>query len=143
MVIANMLTAVTFVALFQLFFGNIIIGLVESVLIRRIFKYEVNELLIIGANYVSAFIGFLTASFLLDDSKYNLVRTYQEGNFNSALLLYTGVAYILTLIIETPIFYYGIKNADSRLKLDKLIITSLTANTISYIILLIYWKIFT
>jgi hypothetical protein len=143
MILLNSLTPITFVALYQLILGNLILGILESFLIKKIFKKKVNYLLIICANYVSAIAGFLISTYFLDPTKLNMIQSYENGTFPKAMFAYTGIAFIVTLIVELPFYYLAIRQPDkTRLSFIPLLKILIVVNFLSYIVTILTWLIF-
>jgi len=139
----NMLTAVTLVAAYQLLLGNFILGLIESALIKTICKQVPNLPLIIVGNYVSAFVGFGISSLLLDHTELNLVLAFKNEQWGIPLLAYTGIAFLLTLLVEYPFFYAGIRDeSNQRLPHEELFSIICFVHVISYLFTVILWSIF-
>ena len=142
MILLNALTSVTFVAAYQLIIGNLILGLIESFLIQKIFKKQVSYPMIIAANYVSAIAGFLISCYFLDPTQLNLIRSYENGTFPKSIFAYTGIAFVVTLLIEFPFYYFAIKNQDkSKLTFNSVTKILLIVNFLSYIVTILSWLI--
>jgi hypothetical protein len=122
----------------ELLLGNITIGLFESFFIKKALTINNRWWVIIIANYVSAFGGFFVTQFLLDHTLVEL-QTERIGlnNMNNLLLCYL-VTFILTLLLEGPIYWFAIKN-----KLDKkyFIKMLLLPNIVSYTIIAILYTL--
>jgi hypothetical protein len=143
MILLNSLTPITFVALYQLLFGNLLLGLLESYLVKKFFTKKVNYLIIIIANYVSAIIGFIISNRIFDPTDLNMIRNYNNGTFPNAMFAYTGIALIVTLIVELPFFFWGIRNLDnSKLQFPKLLQIIITIHIFSYLVTILTWLAF-
>jgi hypothetical protein len=143
MILLNAITPITFVALYQLILGNLFLGVLESFLVNKLFKKKVSYLIIICANYVSAIAGFLISCYFLDPSKLNMIRSYENGIFSKAMFAYTGIAFIVTLFVELPFYYLGIRNPDkTRLSFMPLLKIVFVVNFLSYIVTILTWLIF-
>ena len=142
MILLNALTPVTFIAAYQLIIGNLILGLIESFLIIKLFKQKVSFPIIIAANYVSAIAGFLISCYFLDSTQLNLIRSYENGTFPKSILAYTGIAFVVTLLIEFPFYYVGIKTKNkTKLPVKYVVKILLVINVISYIVTILTWLI--
>lgn len=143
MILLNSLTSVTFVTLYQLVFGNLILGVLESFLAKKFFNKKANYGIIIIANYVSAIVGFIISNRILDPTDLNMIRSYHNGVFPKAMFAYTGIALVITLIVELPFFYWGVRNLDnSKLPLSKLLEIILTVHLFSYLVTIVTWLAF-
>jgi hypothetical protein len=96
-------TPLIWASMFHLVFGNAIIGLIEGVLLSRIFKCPAwrSILILIAANYTSAWVGgFLVSGVLvsLPDITIENIRFW----FCSFVL----VSFLVTLLIEFPFFWF-------------------------------------
>ncbi len=113
MILANAGTALMWMPLYQLLFGNILIGLVEGSAVSIIFKtkWHRSVLMMIAGNYVSWILGN------------GLIRMFQES-FIEAIFQIKGVfaawiisliiLYVLTVAIEMPFFNWIFKKADRK-----------------------------
>ena len=134
MFILNGLTPVFFVTLFQLTLGNLVLELLESYCIMRFFRLQPRTPLIIVGNYISAIIGFIVSATILDSTELNLIRGYTSGEFIKSLLAYTGVAFVITLIIEFPFYYFGIRcKNDDKVQIREVAKILIIVHIISYI----------
>lgn len=131
-----------FVGLFQLVIGNLIIGVIESLSVKALFKHQVKTKTIIAGNYVSAFIGWIVAFLILDTTQLNIVRGYHDGHFTSSLLAYTAVVYAITLLAEYPFFKRAIFTAnDEPLTQKALLKILIIVHVISYVLCIASWQI--
>ena len=142
MILLNSLTPIFFVSLFQLTIGNLLLGILESFLIKKLFRKNVSYLIIICANYVSAYAGFLISCYYLDPTKLNMIQSYENGTFPKAMFAYTGIAFVVTLFVELPFYYFGIKNPDKTyLPFIQLLKILFSVNFLSYIVTILSWLI--
>ncbi len=136
-VFANAATPLMLVSFFHLFIGNAIIGIIEGLILSKIFKLKKVKsiLLLISANYFSAWIGY----FLLDGFYHNIFFL----NLYNAYFYYwkmVFIAYIATLIFEWPFIFLCFSKFKSNFK--KSIYGTLLIQTISYFLLFGgYWII--
>ncbi len=142
MILLNSLTSVTFGFLYQLVIGNLILGLLEAFLVSKLFSQNPSYKLIIVANYISAIIGGIISSVLLDPTELNMIQSYRNGSFPQAMFAYTGIAYIITLVVEFPFYYYGVKTQqNAHLPITQLLKILLTVHVFSYIVTILSWLI--
>lgn len=142
MTVLNALTPVTFVAMYQLLLGNLLLGLIESYLVKSLFKFSVKTTLIVVGNYFSAIVGFLISSALLDNTSLNLIKAYEGGGFGRSILAYTGIALVITIIVEYPFFYFGVgSKSKEKLSFENLFEVILLVHLISYFVTLLSWII--
>jgi len=136
-VFANSGTPLVIATIFHLILGNALIGLLEGVLLARIFKLPMIKtlLLLVLANYFSAWIGGLFI---------NTVLHYFPLDINSAwqfLWIMTAVTYFITLILEFPFVCLTFREAHNPKWLKNSILGNLLVQTISYVLLFVwYWS---
>lgn len=132
---ANVGTPIMWLEIFHLLFGNLFIGIVEGWLLSRIFGAPLGRtiLLFIGANYASAFLGYLLIT--------GPVRHLIHPTLSNAWLIFwllMAVAFLLTLLAEFPFAFWALKGKPSRLK--KAIVGTLLVQSVSYAVLAwLYW----
>jgi len=122
-------------SMIHLVFGNAIIGIIEGVLLSRIFNCPARRsiLILIAANYVSAWVG----GFLLTGVIIPLPDITIE-NIRFWFCTFVGVAFLVTLLIELP-FYWFVLRPQGQVLLRAVKATALV-NTISYGLLFSwYW----
>jgi len=118
----------------HLLFGNLIIGLIEGLLLAKVFgisKWKCIGLLIL-ANYFSAWGGLFTMQ--------AMAHVLPMGLHSGWLLLWlmVGIAYVLTLLFEFPFVAFAFRGDPSWRR--KSIHGSLVIQTVSYVILFgWYW----
>lgn len=132
---ANAGTPLMWASMAHLVFGNAIIGLVEGLLLSRIFKCPDRKsvFLSIVANYVSAWAGlFLVAGYL---------GSWPDITIDNVLfwfVVFTGVAFVFTLMIEFPFVWLLLRSQEHALR--RALIATLAVNGISYVFLFgWYW----
>jgi hypothetical protein len=111
-ILANAGTALMWMPIVQLMFGNLIIGLIEGFAVSLIFKTKWHRsiLIMIGGNYISWLIGngliLLFQEFIIDS-------VFQLKGVFIAWIGSLIILYFLTLIIELP-FYNWIFSKENR-----------------------------
>lgn len=122
-------------SMLHLVFGNAIIGLIEGLLLGSIFKCSKwkSVLILIVANYASAWAGgFFVASYLP-----SLVEMTIE-NIQVLFLVFVAVAFVITLLIEFPFFWFALRSRDHSLR--RSLIATPVIHGISYTLLIgWYW----
>ncbi len=117
---------------------NAVIGIVESMIFSR-HKIEHRTLMIILGNYVSMFIGleFIAPYFstLAGNHDFWGGRTNYGAYELNGFLAGMGTAFIATLIIEFPFFYYSVKDKDKRKEIiNPYLMANLSTNLVLFII---------
>ncbi|NLT51858.1 MAG: hypothetical protein GXX85_13180 [Ignavibacteria bacterium] len=138
-ILANAGTALMWMPILQLMFGNLLIGLIEGFAVSLIYKtkWYRSILIMIGGNYVSWLIGngliLLFQEFIID------VAFQLKGVFVSWIISIV-ILYFLTVIIEFPFFNWIFKEENrSRKRSWRL---SLILNVITYTaMILIYLSV--
>ena len=136
-VFANVATPLMWASFFHLFIGNAIIGIIEGLILSKLFKLKKLKtiFILISANYFSAWIGV----FLLNDFHYNIIslNLYNAWFFYWKIVI---IAYIATLILEWPFVFLCLSKTKNKLK--KSIYGTLIIQSISYLLLFgWYWII--
>jgi hypothetical protein len=132
---ANAGTPLMWASMLHLVFGNAIIGLVEGLLLASIFKCPKRKsiLILIGANYASAWVG----GFLVAGYQPSLVDITIQ-NIQFWFLAFVVVAFVVTLLIEFPFFWFALGNREHHLR--RALTATLAVNGISYVLLFgWYW----
>ncbi len=136
-VLANAGTVLMWMPLFQLMFGNVLIGLIEGLVVSLIFKakWYRSVLIMIGGNYASWLIGngiILLFQEYLIDSVFQLKGVYSAWIFSLIIL------YFLTIIIELPFFNWIFKarNRDWKRSLKLSLIVNIFTYTAMILIYL-------
>jgi hypothetical protein len=138
-ILANAGTALMWMPIFQLMFGNLLIGLIEGFAVSMIFKTKWlrSILIMIGGNYVSWLIGnglILVFQEFLIDSVFQL-----KGVF-IAWIASLIILYFLTVIIELPFYNWIFSKGDRSWKRSWRL--SLILNVITYTaMILIYLNV--
>lgn len=122
----------------HLFIGNAFLGLIEGILIARIFKISIMRavLFMIAGNYFSSWIG--AGSLLLFGSQlhYPLLHLVTIDNLHYFLLCLIIFAYLATVILEWPFCLFIMWAKPKRVK--KSLYASIIAQTLSYLLILIF-----
>jgi hypothetical protein len=132
---ANAGTPLMWASMLHLVFGNAIIGLIEGLMLGSIFKCSKRKsvLILIVANYVSAWAGgFLVAGYLpsLADMTIQNVKYW--------FLVFVAVAFVITLFIEFPFFWFALRARDHSFR--RSLIATPVIHGISYTLLIgWYW----
>lgn len=132
---ANAGTPLMWASILHLVFGNAIIGLIEGLLLGSIFKCSKwkSVLILIVANYASAWAGgFFVAGYLP-----SLVDITIQ-NIQYWFLAFVAVAFVITLLIEFPFFWFALRSRDHSLR--RSLIATPIIHGISYTLLIgWYW----
>jgi len=131
--LANMGSVLLIATVVHLFIGNVFIGIVEGLILSKVFKLKKLKtiLLLILANYFSAWLGYVLINFQIDP-------LFNLHNVRFMLYVFIVVAYLLTILIEWP-FIAILFKGDTRW-LSKSIKGCILVQTISYILLCSgYW----
>jgi hypothetical protein len=135
--LANAGTALMWVPIMQLIFGNILIGIVEGIIISVIFrtKWIRSILIMIAGNYVSWLIGngliYVFQNTLIDS-------LFKLDNVFALWILSLIILYLLTVLIELPFFRWAFTKNDrlwSRSWKLSLIINAVTYTIMIFIYL--------
>ena len=132
-VYANAGTPLMMATALHLYFGNMIIGLIEGIIIAYVWgtPKKVTLPVMVLANYVSMIGGFLL-SVLLG----SLVKPFSLGQVTGYLIIAVLIAFVITILIEWPFVYYCLKSKKfSRWRLLKI---SAVVQVASYI-LIFFW----
>ena len=123
---------------FHLFVGNSIIGIIEGLLIAKVFKVRKSHavLLMIAANYFSSWIGSLGLIWLSSRFEVSLSHLVTIHNIHSFVWLLFFAAWFVTVILEYPFCLFMFWKKDKRLR--QAVSASLLAQTLSYILLIIF-----
>lgn len=114
-------------------FGNILISLIESFLIARIFSLKIRRTIFImsGANFFSALAGALL--FIIVTENQLLFPVYRMTQPAIRILF----SYLLTVILEWPFCYWAFSNKEKRIK--RSFLASLSAQTASYTLIIFFY----
>lgn len=131
--LANAGTVMMWFGFYHLTFGNALIGILESVVVKKVQKLNVVAWKIVLGNYVSMFFGFYLIAPLFSRDFSGLFNTsfpmdYKIRDFFIGIFL----AYLSTLAIEYPFFRSAIPAEENNLKAIK---ATLLSNIVSYIIM--------
>lgn len=136
-IVANMGTPLLWSAAFHLIFGNALIASFEAMLLSRIFKVPRIKLfmVLVFANYASAWCGVWLLSRKWVDLSWITIE-----NILLAHVGLLGVAFVFTLLMELPFFYYGLKKY--KVSLSGVLKGAVVANLASYTIMCAwYWLV--
>jgi hypothetical protein len=132
---ANAGTPLMWASMLHLVFGNAIIGLIEGLLLSRLFKCSSSKsiLILIAANYASAWAGGLLVAEYLPTLVDITIQNIQYW-----FLAFVCVAFLVTLLIEFSFFWFALGSRDHRLR--RTLKATLAVNGISYVLLFgWYW----
>lgn len=135
-------TPLIFRVLWHAWVGNIIIGVIEGILIAKIFRLRLKPAIsiMIGANYSSMIIGYFAIKLLKNSiafhSFFGKIPFY---HVNYLLLFFIILSYLLTIIIEWPFCLLAFGESKERRKGKKSLIASIVAQSVSYAILVPYY----
>lgn len=139
--LANAGSPMVWFSFFHLIFINAFIGLAESEILKRL-NIENEIKWIIGANYVSMFLGmYFIAPYFTSQIGYDDFFGNQTSYGNYDLkMFFIGmlIAFIATLIIEFPFYYIGINKAQRSETIKGLLIANLATY---FLMTLIYFLI--
>jgi hypothetical protein len=137
---ADGLTAVLGFQFLHLIVGNLLIGIIETIYLQARFSVKANMLLIIVANYVSMFFGFVIASYVTNlfgfdnfDGDRSNVQDYRV-----ALILGIFISFLVTLVVELPFYKWAIKSASWKEAFQKEIEPNILTNIL---VLIVYFFI--
>jgi hypothetical protein len=132
---ANVGTPLMWFEMGHLAFGNLFIGLFEGLLIAQIFSLSKGRtiLIMIGANYFSAWLGLLVLNPVIVNLLPVNLETVQKWFWFMVV-----VAYLITLLIEWPFVLWCLRGKQKSMQ--KSINASILAQSSSYILLFgFYW----
>ncbi len=138
-ILANAGTALMWMPIFQLMFGNLLIGLIEGFAVSMIFKTKWlrSILIMIGGNYVSWLIG---NGLILVFQEFIIDSVFQLKGVFIAWIASLFILYILTVIIELPFYNWIFCKGDKSWKRSWRL--SLILNVITYTaMILIYLNV--
>lgn len=122
-------------SMLHLVFGNAVIGLTEGVLLSWMLKCSKRKsvLILIAANYASAWAGgFFVAGYLPSLVDITIL------NVESWFLAFVCVAFVVTIFIELPFFWFALGFRENGLR--RIVKATLAVNVISYVFLFgWYW----
>lgn len=128
---ADLGTPLMLFSVFHLLIGNTIIGIIEGIVISKLFQVGKKRSIgiMILANYISMAVGWLGLSLIV-----NLVKIAVLYNI-SYIILGLGIAsFLLTIIIEWPFCFWILKYKNERRNLS--FKASLVVQSISYVLLI-------
>ncbi len=128
---ANAGTPLMWATVIHLFLGNALLGVFEGLLLGFLFRTSKWKavLLLIAANYASAWLGFALLS-LVDAERMGLtIQNVYWWQWGAA-----GVAFLVTLVIEFPFFLVALRKKESFVR--KALIACLLIQGISYALLI-------
>lgn len=137
-VFANAGSPMMWFSFLHLLILNAVIGLVESLIFSR-HKIEHRTWMIILANYVSMFVGleFIAPYFSTIAGNHDFwggQTNYGDYKLNG-FLAGMGTAFIATLIIEFPFFYFATKDKSKRSEIiNPYLIANFSTNLVMFII---------
>ena len=132
---ANAGTPLMWASMLHLVFGNAIIGLIEGLLLGWMFKCPKwrSVLILIAANYASAWAGGFFVTNYLGSLPDITIQTIQLW-----FLAFVGTAFVITLLIEFPFFWFALRSRDHSLR--RSLVATPVIHSISYALLLgWYW----
>jgi hypothetical protein len=127
--LANAGTPLIWASLCVLLVGNIGIGLLEALLLRVLFKAEINPGWLIGANYGSMAVGALIVG------EYGHSGPGATDPFQYAMptvFLFWLIAFLVTIVVEWPIFSIAAGRFGFRVRG---LVFSVWINTLSYVVI--------
>ena len=137
MAFADAGTPLLLAAGFHLFIGNAIIGIAEGLILALLFRRKKGRsaLIMIAANYFSAFVGGLCGVYVANE-----VADINIYNVRRWVWIMLGVSYLLTLALEWPFVAFCLRKCDHWFK--KSLWGSLIVQSASYLVLVIgYWLV--
>jgi len=132
---ANAGTPLMWAGMIHLLFGNALIGLVEGLALSRMCQTPrgISVGVLVLANYTSAWVGGLLIAGLLVDRVDITI-----GNVGVWFWLFVGVAFLVTLLVEFPFFWFLLRKKQRAVK--SAIRATLVINGLSYFCLFLwYW----
>jgi hypothetical protein len=136
---ANMLTPVMIGHWVYLEFGNTLIGIIEGLLIHFIFRTRTlrSILIMIAANYASAFLGIFTLSYFDNISVFEADKIY---HYHFPLFINIFTFFAATTLIEWLFCFWIFSRSQKRWK--RSLFASIVCNTVTYALLvLIFFRI--
>lgn len=134
---ANSITAFTYLALYQILFGNIIIALLERYVVKALFKRNLKIIYLIAANYTSMIVGLFLDDFLPFEMKIFIPQNYYSNEIYKNIFLLVILNYFLSILLEYIFYYFSIEKQERTAK--SAFIYSMVANSISYLLLLLIY----
>jgi hypothetical protein len=136
---ANYLTSMMLVSSCQIYFGNILIGILEGLVIARLYDLPGKRSIgwMIGANYASMVAGMITVSFLVLFVEEAILGDDAFAHTPLLLAIMAVASFIITLLIEWPFCYRILAGQPDRFR--KSIRADLVAQVISYALLIPGW----
>ena len=124
---ANAGTPLMWATMLHLFLGNAVIGLVEGILLERFFKCGVRRsvLILIAANYVSAWLGYGLVSGGLGMLPEITIETVRFWSW-----VFFVIAFVVTLLIELPFVRWVMPPQGKTF--GQVVKAAVTVNAISY-----------
>jgi hypothetical protein len=121
----------------HLFIGNLIVGLIETVFVRKMFRVPLKwfgYILIIVANYCSMFVGLLIIG-------QNSQKVWIEDKDVTPLgiLIALTVTLLVSIVVEFPFYYASIKPVLRDTSGKRAFAITVSAQVISYIGLVVYY----
>lgn len=140
-ILLNAGTPMLMASVLHLFFGNLMIGLLEAYILRKLYKLSVRVLPIILANYISMIAGLLLVMpYVLDKWGMNFwgMKLHDADEY-AFVDFWVGMAFafVLSIIIELPFFMYALK--DNVLKLLRTLKVVLAVHVVSYVLIILYY----
>lgn len=129
-VLANVGTPLIWVTIFHLYVGNAFIGILEGAVLARVYGVSASRAigLMILANYLSAWVGWVWLSGLLQD--HADINLYNARYFMWGMVV---VAYVATILIEWPFVAGCFRGREDWFR--RSCSASLVVQTVSYILL--------
>lgn len=129
-VLANAGTPLMWTGVLHLFIGNAVIGTIEGFLLSRLFNTSRSKSInvLVVANYASAWVGMLL---ILD--RLSSIPTITIENVHVWLWLFVSFAFVLTLFIEYPFFWFLLRKQQKSVQ--KALKATLIIHGISYLLL--------
>jgi hypothetical protein len=135
-------TPMILVGFAQLTIGNLFIGIIESLLVRKVFKVETAAafLWIILANYLSCVAGIFFLGFVTNPIVHLIGSPVPIYALGRIAIVLAGLTFIITILVEWPFYWLGIRRKRPGAKTT--FRANLVANAVTYSILAIfYWGI--
>jgi hypothetical protein len=134
-VLANAGSPMMWVGMFHLVVGNALIGILESLLVKKVQKLNIQPWKIVLGNYISMFFGlfYIAPFFAVEAGNRDFwratiaVEEYKLGGFLVGMFF----AYLATLFLEYPFFKWAI-NPENK---SKALPATLLSNSVSYFIM--------
>lgn len=146
MSLLNAAIGIFFYSVFAAIFGNLFIGIIEAKCVQKVYNLKVKSGVIVLANYFSAAVGFSLTTTMFEHTRWNMVYGYENSTFGESLLANLGLAYLITLIVELP-FYYWASTDQSGKKVNLIVLVEaiIIVHFFSYLLVLAFicWMVFT